>query len=270
MRSRPLWALLLVAALTVACGPGACAFGVDHSAQAPGGPLRVSAAVSLTDALTPVARKWEAAGNVQVELNFAASNVLARQILEGAPVDVFISADEAQMNRLVEAGAAGRADVMPLLTNQLVVVTPVGRPVSGTLPSALADDAVKRIAIGDPQGVPAGVYAKAWLESAGLWRQVEPKIVPSNSVRAALAAVDSANADAGIVYRTDAKGHAGVTIAYEVPLADAPPIVYPVGVIAKSPHPDLARKFVAYIQTTPARTVFADAGFVVHDTANAR
>jgi len=270
MRSRPLRALLLVAGLTVACGPGACAFGVDHSAQPPGGPLRVSAAVSLTDALTPVARKWEAAGNVHVELNFAASNVLARQILEGAPVDVFISADEAQMNRLVEAGAAGRADVIPLLTNQLVVVTPAGRPVSGTLPSALADDAVKRIAIGDPQGVPAGVYAKAWLESAGLWRQVEPKIVPSNSVRAALAAVDAANADAGIVYRTDAKGHAGVTITYEVPLADAPPIVYPVGVIAKAPHPDLARKFVAYIQTTPARTVFADAGFVAHDTANAR
>ena len=153
MRSRPLWALLLVAGSTVACGPGACAFGVDHSGSPPGGPLRVSAAVSLTDALTPIARKWEAAGNVHVELNFAASNVLARQILEGAPVDVFISADEAQMNRLVEAGAAGRTDVMPLLMNQLVVVTPAGRPVNGTLPSALADDAVKRIAIGDPQGV---------------------------------------------------------------------------------------------------------------------
>jgi molybdate transport system substrate-binding protein len=99
---------------------------------------------------------------------------------------------------------------------------------------------------------------------------VEPKIVPSNSVRAALAAVDSANADAGIVYKTDAKGHVGVTVAYEVPLADAPPIVYPVGVIVKSPHPDLARMFAAYLQTTPARTVFADAGFVAHDTANAR
>ena len=269
MRSRPLRALLLVAGLTVACGPGACGFGVDHSAN-PGGPLRVSAAVSLTDALTPIARKWEDAGNVHVELNFAASNVLARQILEGAPVDVFISADEAQMNRLVEAGAAGRADVIPLLTNQLVVVTPAGRPVNGTLPSALAGDAVKRIAIGDPQGVPAGVYAKAWLERAGLWRQVEPKIVPSNSVRAALTAVDSANADAGIVYKTDAKGHAGATVAYEVPLADAPPIVYPVAVIAKSTHRDLARMFVAYLQTTPARTVFADAGFVAHDTANAR
>jgi molybdate transport system substrate-binding protein len=262
MRSRLMWALL-VAGLAAACSSPA-------PSAPPPGPLRVSAAVSLTDALTTVVQQWEKAGNVRVELNFAASNILARQILEGAPVDVFISADEKQMNRLVESGAAARADVMPLLTNQRVVVTPTGRPVSGTLPSALANDAVKRIAIGDPQGVPAGVYAKAWLERADLWRQVEPKIVPSNSVRAALAAVDSANADAGIVYRTDATGHAGVTIVYEVPLADAPPIVYPAGVIAKSTHPDLARMFVAYLQTTPARTVFADAGFVAHDTANAR
>ena len=268
MRSRPLWALLLVAGLTVACGPGACYFGVGRSDS--GGLLRVSAAVSLTDALTTVAQQWERAGNGHVELNFAASNILARQILEGAPVDVFISADEKQMNRLVESGAAATADVVPLLTNQLVVVTPAGRPVSGTLPSALANDAVKRIAIGDPQGVPAGVYAKAWLERANLWRQVEPKVVPSNSVRAALAAVDSANADAGIVYKTDAKGHAGVTVAYEVPFADAPAIVYPVAALSKSTHADLARRFVAYLQTTPARTVFADAGFVAHDTANAR
>ena len=111
---------------------------------------------------------------------------------------------------------------MPLLTNQLVVVTPAGRPIAGTMPSALAAEAVKRIAMGDPQGVPAGVYAKTWLERADLWRQVEPKVVPSNSVRAALAAVESANADAGIVYKTDAKGHSGVTVAYEVPFADAP------------------------------------------------
>ena len=173
----------------------------------------MSAAVSLTDALTTVAQQWEKAGNLRVELNFAASNILARQILEGAPVDVFISADEKQMNRLVESGAATGADVVPLLTNQLVVVTPVGRRVSGTLPAALADDAVKRIAIGDPQGVPAGVYAKAWLERANLWRQVEPKVVPSNSVRAALAAVDSDNADAGHRVSTDRRERSrGVTV----------------------------------------------------------
>jgi molybdate transport system substrate-binding protein len=270
MYGRPVWVLLLVTGLTAACVSMDCGFSVDNPAPPPGGPLRVSAAVSLTDALTSVARQWEKAGNLRVELNFAASNILARQIIEGAPVDVFISADETQMNRLVESGTAARADVRPLLTNQLVIVTPAGRPLNSALPSALAGDAVKRIAIGDPQGVPAGVYAKAWLERADLWRQTEPKIVPSNSVRAALAAVDSANADAGIVYKTDAKGHAGVTVAYEVPLADAPAIVYPVAVIATSPHADLARRFVAYLQSAPARTVFADAGFIAPDAATAR
>jgi|SRR5262245_22525591 len=268
MSSRPIRALLVLTALAGACAPIDCA--VAHDSPPPNGPLRVSAAVSLTDALTSVARRWENAGNLRVELNFAASNILARQIIEGAPVDVFISADEAQMNRLVESGVAAKTDVTPLLTNQLVVVTPTGRPLNGALPSALAGDAVKRIAIGDPQGVPAGVYAKAWLERVDLWRQVEPKIVPSNSVRAALAAVDSANADAGIVYKTDAKGHAGVTVAYDVPLADAPAIVYPVAVIAKSSHADLARRFVAYLQTAPARSVFADAGFIAQDAATAR
>ena len=170
MRRRPVRALLLVVALAGACAPIGCAGAHDQPAP-PTGPLRVSAAVSLTDALTSVARQWEKTGNLRVELNFAASNVLARQIVEGAPVDVFISADETQMKRLVEAGAVAKADVMPLLTNQLVIVTPAGRPMKGSLPSALADAAVKRIAVGDPQGVPAGVYAKAWLERADLDRK---------------------------------------------------------------------------------------------------
>ena len=161
--------------------------------------------------------------------------------------------------------------MVPLLTNQLVVVTPAGRPVSGTLPSALANDAVKRIAIGDPQGVPAGVYAKAWLERADLWRQVEPKVVPSNSVRAALAAVESANADAGIVYKTDAKGarrrDGGLRGAVRRRSGDR----LSRGCSSPSRRTPTSRaRFVAYLQTTPARTVFADAGFVAHDTANAR
>jgi molybdate transport system substrate-binding protein len=89
-------------------------------------------------------------------------------------------------------------------------------------------------------------------------------------VRAALVAVESANADAGIVYRTDALGHNGVTIAYEVPLGDAPAIQYPVALVGKSTHAELARRFIAYLQTAPARAVFADAGFIAHDAANAR
>jgi molybdate transport system substrate-binding protein len=226
--------------------------------------------VSLTDVLTEAAKRWEAAGNPHVELNLAASNVLARQILEGAPVDVFISADEAQMDRVIAGGSADAADRITLFTNQLVVITPAGQVLPGTPPESLADNAVKRVAIGDPQGVPAGVYAKAWLERAGLWRRIEPKIVPSGSVRAALAAVEAANADAGIVYRTDARGDAKVTIAYEVPLADAPSIIYPGIVVKRAPHQDTARTFIAFLQSAASREAMVGAGFQAPDSAAAR
>ena len=241
-----------------------------QASPAPAGPLRVSAAVSLTDVLAEIAKRWEAAGNPHVELNFAASNVLARQILEGAPADVFISADEAQMDRVISGGSADTADRVTLLTNQLVVVVPTGRALPGLPPDSLADTAVKRVAIGDPQGVPAGVYAKTWLERVGLWRRIEPKIVPSASVRAALVAVEAANADAGIVYRTDAAANSKVTVAYEVPLGDAPPILYPGAVLKHAAHPEAARKFVAFLQSAASRETFAARGFLAPDTAAAR
>ncbi len=147
---------------------------------------------------------------------------------------------------------------------------PTGRALPGPPPDSLADNAVKRVAIGDPQGVPAGVYAKTWLERVGLWRRIEPKIVPSASVRAALVAVEAANADAGIVYRTDATADAKVTVAYEVPIADAPPILYPGAVLKHAAHPEAARKFVAFLQSAASRETFAASGFLAPDTAAAR
>ena len=230
----------------------------------------MAAAVSLTDVLSDAGKRWAAAGHPPIEFNFAASNVLARQILEGAPVDVFISADEAQMDRVVSGGAAAAAARVTLFTNQLVIVVPAGPVLPGTPPESLADNAVKRVAIGDPQGVPAGVYAKTWLEHIGLWRRLEPKVVPSASVRAALVAVEAANADAGIVYRTDARGDAKVTIAYEVPIADAPAIVYPGAVLTHAPHRDAARAFVAFLQSAASREAFAASGFLAPDSAAAR
>ena len=137
-------------------------------------------------------------------------------------------------------------------------------------PESLADNAVKRVAIGDPQGVPAGVYAKAWLEHVGLWRRIEPKIVPSANVRAALAAVEAGNANAGIVYRTDAGGDAKVTVAYEVPIADAPAILYPGAVLKHAAHPEAARKFITFLQSASSREAFTASGFLAPDTAAAR
>jgi molybdate transport system substrate-binding protein len=262
--------LRVCALVSYACVLAAGCGTVSHNEPPAQGPLRVAAAISLTDVLNEAGGRWAAAGNPQIEFNFAASNVLARQILEGAPVDVFISADEAQMDRVVSDGGADATSRVTLFTNQLVIVLPAGHALPGTPPESLADNAVKRVALGDPQGVPAGVYAKTWLEKIGLWRRVEPKIVPSASVRAALVAVEAANADAGIVYRTDANGDGKVSIAYEVPIADAPAIVYPGAVLKHAPHPDAARKFIAFLQSAASRQAFAASGFLAPDSAAAR
>src|SRR6185437_1435868 len=122
----------------------------------------------------------------------------------GAPVDVFVSADEAQMNLVARAGLVQPGTRVDLLSNQLVVVMP--KPEAHPLGSArdLAAPAIHRLAMADPGAVPAGVYAKAYLESQGLWSAIQPKVVPTLDVRAALAAVDSGNVDAAFVYRTDA------------------------------------------------------------------
>jgi molybdate transport system substrate-binding protein len=232
--------------------------------------LRVSAAASLTDVLTTADAAWEKAGGVHVQPNFAASNVLARQIIEGAPVDVFISADNAQMDRVAQTGAIDAADRVPLLSNQLVVVVPAGRALSGAAPAALADPSVKRLALGDPQGVPAGVYARSWLERAGVWPRIQSKVVPAASVRAALAAVESGNADAGVVYRTDARGRAGVQVVLEVPLGDAPSIVYPGAALRRSAILDSARHYLQFLQSDQGRRIFTDAGFLSPVSAPAK
>ncbi len=209
-----LWRTLVVAALALATQVG-CA------SQAPT-PLRVSAAISLTESLTAAVRQWEKETGETATLNFAASNVLSRQIEEGAPTDLFISADTLQMERLVVRQLVVADSVVSLLTNQLVVVTPVDRPLPAPAPGGLADPRVGRVALGDPAAVPAGIYARQWLERIDLWPHVAPKVVPTASVRAAMAAVEAGNADVAVIYRTDAIGRARVRVEYVVPLDQGP------------------------------------------------
>src|SRR5919198_1089151 len=152
--------------------------------------ITVSAAVSLTDALTAVAQEYARSGGGTVRFNFAASNILARQIVDGAPVDVFISADAAQMDVVARAGLLKDESRVDLLTNQLAVVVPNDRQRTFTSINDLTGQAYRRIAIGDPEAVPAGVYAKQYLEREGLWAAIKPRVVPSGSVRAALVAVE--------------------------------------------------------------------------------
>jgi molybdate transport system substrate-binding protein len=223
----------------------------------------VSAAASLTDAMTAIAKGYEQATGVHVTLNVGASSALARQITNGAPVDVFVSADEAQMNLVARAGLVQPGTRVDLLSNQLVVVMPKSE--AHPLGSArdLAAPAIHRLAMADPGAVPAGVYAKAYLESQGLWSAIQPKVVPTLDVRAALAAVDSGNVDAAFVYRTDAALSSRSTIVFAVPRDRGPKIVYPAAVVKDAPHPEAARRFLAYLRGAEARARFEQFGFVV-------
>jgi molybdate transport system substrate-binding protein len=223
--------------------------------------LHVSAAVSLTEALTSAVRPWEERTGRQVVLNFAASNVLARQIEAGAAVDLFISADEKQMQRLIAGQIVAPNDSVPLLSNQLVIVTPAERSASMVFPAALADPDITHLALGDPEAVPAGVYAKQWLERVGLWQQVAGKVVPCASVRAALAAVEAESAEAAIVYKTDALGRSRVRVAYEVPIAEGPRILYPAAAVRSSAQARSARELLSWLQGPEARATFTAAGF---------
>lgn len=221
--------------------------------------LLISAAASLTDALKEIGAKFEKESNTKVVFNFGASSMLARQIEEGAPADVFFSADEAQMNRLQnKIVPATRSD---LLTNVLVVIARKDSAQNLSQLSDLAKPEVTRIAIADPQAVPAGVYAKELLIKAKLWDKLEPKIAPTENVRATLAVVEAGNADAGFVYKTDSMISAKVRIALEIPAEFAPKIVYPAAIVAGSKHQEQAQRFLAFLKTGEAGQVFRRLGF---------
>jgi molybdate transport system substrate-binding protein len=223
--------------------------------------ITVSAAISLTDVLTAIADEYGRRALGSVRFNFAASNVLARQIADGAPVDVFVSADEAQMDVVAAAKLVKPGSRVPILRNQLAIVVPNDRPRTFKSIKGLADPAFKRIAIGDPAAVPAGVYAKQYLETQGLWQAIEPRVVPAGSVRAALTAVESGAADAGIVYRTDARLALHATVAWVVAAADGPRIIYPGAIINTSVHPQDAQKFLDFLGGAIASPIFERFGF---------
>ena len=227
--------------------------------------LNVFAAASLTDSLKEIGAHYEQETGQNVAFNFEGSSVLARQITEGAPADIFFSADETQMDRLAEKSLIEPATRHDRLGNTLVVVVPADSTLQINSANDLAKDDVKQIALADPKAVPAGVYAKAWLKKLQLWDAIEPKVVPTENVRAALAAVASGNVDAGVVYKTDAAISKHVKIAYEVPRAGGPDIRYPVAMVKGSQQPDVARAFLKYLDSDEAAKVFKKFGFAIRD-----
>ena len=224
--------------------------------------VNVFAAASLSAALQELAAKHQQATGDTVRLNLAASSTLARQIKEGASTDLFFSADEAKMNDLAKAGLIDPATRQSLLGNSLVIVVPLDSPLTLKSAGDLSGPGVKHLALAEPQTVPAGIYAKEYLEKAKVWDAVSGRVVPTENVRAALAAVESGNADAGIVYKTDALISKKVKVAYMVPAADGPRISYPVALVRGGKNPAGAARFLARLISAEGRAVFAKYGFI--------
>jgi len=199
--------------------------------------IDVAAASSLQDALQAVGRVYQAKTGDTLVYNFGGSNALARQIKAGAPADVFFSADEATM---ATVDTTLRRDI---LGNRLKIL--------GDLRSA------RRVALANPAAVPAGVYAKQYLERAGLWAAVAPKVIPTENVRAALAAFEGGNVDAAIVYATDAPALPGVIVEGKL----APEIRYPAAMVKDARHPAAARRFVEFLTSAEATAIFRRFGF---------
>jgi molybdate transport system substrate-binding protein len=223
--------------------------------------VHVFAAVSLTEALEEIAKPYEQATHDEVVFHFGASSLLVRQIEQGAPADLFLSADEARMDALAKSGLVVASTRRSVLSNTLVIVVPRDGGMAISSPAQLLR--AKTIALAEPSSVPAGVYARAWLQKLGLWERVASRIVPTENVRGALAAVESGNADAAIVYRTDARIAKHTRIAYEVPRASGPAISYPFALLRDAEQRPAAMRFLTYLQSKAARSVFARHGFLV-------
>jgi len=225
--------------------------------------LTVFAAASLSDALKEIAASYQKQAGDRIFFNFGASSTLARQIQEGAPADIFFSADEAKMDALEKQGLIVQETRKSRLSNLLVVVVATDSALRIHSAKDLAGDKVKRIALADPKAVPAGVYAKEYLQKLNLWAPVEPKIVPMENVRAALAAVESGNVEAGIVYKTDAAVSKGVKVAWEVKREEGPAISYSMAVVKESSRMGAAKKFIRHLDSLEAEKVFERHGFIV-------
>jgi molybdate transport system substrate-binding protein len=238
-------------------------FALAHVAIAGADEILVSAAASLTDVLGEIGAAYQTNSKHMVKFNIGPSSGLARQIDEGAPADIFFSADLRQMESLDKKGRLEPGTRKNLLSNQLVIIAPADSHLALSSPKDLLKSAIKRIALAEPTSVPVGVYSSKYLAEEGLWKQVKPKIIPVQDVRAVLAAVESGNVEAGFVYKTDAAIASKVKIVFEVPIDKGPKIIYPVAVVKESKNKEAARDFLKFASSPAAKQTFRKFGFVV-------
>ncbi|MEM8961592.1 MAG: molybdate ABC transporter substrate-binding protein [Acidobacteriota bacterium] len=251
--------LLLVVASTVGCSA--------PSSEPTERQLVIFAAASLRDVMTDISAAWVATGHVEPAYNFAGSNVLAQQLLAAPSADLYLSAHEDWMDRL-ETAERVRADTRTVVAgNTLVLVAHRDAP-SWTLddPATLGDLPFRHLVIGDPEAVPAGIYARHVLsavpteDGSTLWTRLQDRLIPTSDVRAALAQVAAEPEALGIVYGTDARSDPRARVLYTFPTELTPPIHYPAAVVSERPD-DLADTFLAFLQSETVREIFVEHGF---------
>ncbi|WP_110931606.1 molybdate ABC transporter substrate-binding protein [Paenibacillus bouchesdurhonensis] len=224
--------------------------------------LTISAAASLTDAMKDIQASYEAQHPaVKLSFNFGGSGALQTQIEQGAPVDLFLSAAAKNMDLLLDQDIIDAEQHISLLTNKLVVIIPDDQSEEIQRLEDLNDTQIKMIAVGIPESVPAGSYAKEALTFAGLWDILQPKVVQAKDVRQVLQYVETGNADAGFVYQSDALTSTKVKIAFPVDPATYTPVEYPIGVIKSTKHNKEAAELYNYLQSKDALDVFVKYGF---------
>ncbi len=258
----PLSGLLAAVSLFFGTPNGVVSCPVESEAVRPDSVILVLAAASLTEVLPRVAQLWVDQGGTPVVFSFGATSRLAPQTLQGAPADLFFSADEAWMDWVAERGGLRPGTRGDLVTNELVAVVPAaaGADATPSHPSDLSDSVYRHIAMAG-ENVPAGKYGKAALEASGVWAEVAGRVVRGANVRGALEWVALGEVEVGIVYRTDAAAEERVEVAFAFLPDSHPPIVYPVALLARAPLPGPATAFLEFCRSEAAQGVFRRAGF---------
>ncbi|WP_159992992.1 molybdate ABC transporter substrate-binding protein [Roseomonas sp. 18066] len=257
MRRRPL--LAAAAALLLSAAQPAMAQGAAE------GPV-VFAAASLTDAMRALGETWRARGNPAPRFSFAASSALARQMEQGAPADIFASADEPWMDYVQQRQLIVEATRSSPLANALVLIAPADRPAPAITLDRNTDflavlGADGRIATGDPSNVPVGKYAQAALSWMGQWEKVSPRLARADNVRSALLLVERGEAPLGIVYATDAAASKGVRVVATFPPESHPPVTYPFALARRAADDQAAKGFLAFITGPEATATYQRFGF---------
>ncbi|MEA5617730.1 molybdate ABC transporter substrate-binding protein [Cronbergia sp. UHCC 0137] len=225
--------------------------------------ILISAAASLKDVMEEIKPLYQQSQpNVDLSYNYGSSGALQRQIEQGAPVDVFISAAKRQIDDLEQKGLLIPNTRTIIAKNRLVLIVP-NNVVGITSFYNLKDGKIKKIAIGEPRSVPAGQYADQVLKKLNILPQVKSKLVYANNVRQVLATVESGNADAGLVYATDAKISNKVKVVVAADEKFHSPIIYPIAVVKRSKNPDVAKAFVQFLSSNEAKAVLKKYGFIL-------